>query len=53
VTTKKKSWKVITPDRIGLDDVDVMYDGLSWDQKLEIYLDRNPDNRMNPDDYHF
>jgi hypothetical protein len=41
------------PDGIGLDDEDEMYDGLSWEQKLEIYLDRNPENKMNPDDYPF
>ena len=39
------------PDRIGLDDVDEMYDGLSWDQKLEIYLNRNPEKSMSPNDY--
>jgi len=39
------------PDRIGLDDEEEMYDGLSWEQKLEIYLDRNPEKRMSPDDY--
>ena len=39
------------PDRIGLDDEDEMYEGLSWEQKLEIYLDRNPSNVIDPDDY--
>ena len=39
------------PDRIGLDDEDEMYNGLSWEQKLEIYLDRNPEKRMSPNDY--
>ena len=41
------------PDRIGTDDEDGMYDGLDWEQKLEIYLDRNPEGRMNPNDYPF
>jgi len=41
------------PDRIGLDDEDELYNGLDWEQKLEIYLDRNPESRMNPDDYPF
>jgi len=39
------------PDRIGLDDVDEMYNGLSWEQKLEIYLDRNPEKSMSQNDY--
>ena len=39
------------PDRIGLDDEDEMYDGLSWEQKLEIYLDRNPSNVIEPNVY--
>lgn len=39
------------PDRVGLDDEDEMYDGLSWEQKLEIYLDRNPEKSMSPNDY--
>ena len=39
------------PDRVGLDDEDEMYEGLSWEQKLEIYLDRNPSNVIDPDDY--
>ena len=39
------------PDRIGLDDEDEMYEGLSWEQKLEIYLDRNPSNVIDPNDY--
>jgi len=39
------------PDRIGIDDEDEMYNGLSWEQKLEVYLDRNPEKRMNPEDY--
>lgn len=39
------------PDRIGIDDIDEMYDGLPWKQKLEIYLDRNPEKAMSPDDY--
>ena len=41
------------PDRIGIDDEDEMYDGLDWEQKLEIYLGRNPEKRMNPNDYPF
>ena len=41
------------PDRIGLDDEDEMYNGLSWENRLEIYLDRNPEKRMNPNDYPF
>ena len=39
------------PDRIGLDDEDEMYNGLSWDNRLEIYLDRNPENVINQNDY--
>ena len=39
------------PDRIGLDDTGEMYNGLSWEQKLEIYLDRNPEKGMSPNDY--
>lgn len=39
------------PDRIGLDDEDELYNGLSWEQKLEIYLGRNPEKRMSPNDY--
>jgi len=39
------------PDRIGIDDIDEMYNGLSWEQKLEIYLDRNPEKNMDPNDY--
>jgi len=38
------------PDRIGLDDEEEMYNGLSWEQKLEIYVERNPEKR-NLDDY--
>ena len=41
------------PDRIGIDDEDEMYNGLSWDNRLEIYLDRNPESRMNLNDYPF
>jgi len=41
------------PDRISLDDEDELYNGLSWEQKLEIYLDRNPENIMNPEDYSY
>ena len=41
------------PNRIGIDDEDEMYDGLDWEQKLEIYLGRNPEKRMNPNDYPF
>ena len=39
------------PDRTGLDDAEELYQGLDWEQKLEIYLDRNPEKRMSPDDY--
>jgi len=39
------------PDRIGIDDIDEMYNGLSWEQKLEIYLDRNPEKNMDPNYY--
>ena len=39
------------PDRIGIDEIDELYNGLSWEQKLEIYLDRNPSNVIDPDDY--
>ena len=41
------------PDRIGIDEIDELYNGLSWEQKLEIYLDRNPSNIMNPEDYSY
>jgi len=41
------------PDRISLDDEDEMYNGLSWEQKLEIYLDRNPEKNMSPNDYSY
>jgi len=39
------------PDRTGLDDAEELYQGLDWEQKLEIYLDRNPEKRMSPDEY--
>ena len=48
---KEEIMEYYYPDRIGLDDVDEMYDGLSWEQKLEIYLDRNPEKSMSPNDY--
>jgi len=41
------------PDRIGLEEADDLYEGLSWDQKLDIYLERNPEKNMRPEDYSF
>ena len=49
--TKEEILEDYYPDRTGLDDEDEMYNGLSWEQKLEIYLDHNPEKIMNPDDY--
>ncbi len=48
---KEEIMKSYYPDRIGLDDVNEMYNGLSWEQKLEIYLDRNPEKSMSQNDY--
>ena len=39
------------PDRTGLDDPEDLYEGLDWKQKLEIYLDRNPEKNMDPECY--
>jgi len=39
------------PDRIGLDEVNDLYEGLSWEDKLDIYLKRNPEKNMRPEDY--
>ncbi len=41
------------PDRAGLDDPEDLYEGLDWEQKLEIYLDRNPEKNMDPECYPF
>ena len=39
------------PDRIGQEEADDLYEGLSWDQKYDIYLERNPEKKMRPEDY--
>ena len=38
-------------DRIGIGDEEDLYDRLDFDQKLEIYLQRNPEKNMSPEDY--
>ena len=39
------------PDEFHLHDADELFEGLDWKQKLELYLDKNPELTMNPDDY--
>ena len=48
---KEEILKGYDPCRIGQDDSEGLYNVLTWEQKLEIYLDRNPEKRMNPGDY--
>jgi len=50
-SSKEEILESYYPDRIGIDDEDEMYNGLSWDNRLEIYLDRNPENVINQNDY--
>ena len=33
------------------DNAEEIYEKLTWEQKLEIYLQRNPEKNMSPEDY--
>ena len=39
------------PDKSHLHDADELFEGLDWKRKLELYLDKNPEHTMSPDDY--
>lgn len=39
------------PDLFYLHDADELFEGLDWKQKLELYLDKNPELTMSPEDY--
>ena len=48
---KEEIMEYYYPDRVGQEDVEELYEELDWKQKLEIYLERNPEKNMDPECY--